>query len=107
MDTSDLDLEGVLRVLLENVEKRQAEVPAQEEDDIVRARAEFKLSGFSSEEVALKLASACVAGMQAAKRILSLSDAEAVDIFADFEPGAHYGGVSFHPITQREYEASL
>lgn len=85
VDTSDLDLEGVLHVLLECVEKRQAEVPEQEEEDIVRARAEFKLPANQAEEVSLKLASACVAGMQAAKRILSLSDAEAVDIFADFE----------------------
>ena len=87
VDTSDLDLEGVLRVLLENVEKRQAEVPTQEEDDIVRARAEFQLPACPAEEASLKLASACVSGMQAAKRILSLSDAEAVDIFADFELG--------------------
>lgn len=85
VDTSDLDLEGVLRVLMENVEKRQAEVPAEEEEDLARARAEFAVGICSAEEASLKLAAACVTGMQAARRILSLSDAEAVDIFADFE----------------------
>ena len=85
VDTSDLDLDGVLAVILAAVEKRQAEVPAEEEDETVRARAEFALPAMSVEEASLKLASACVAGMQAAKRILSLSDAEAVDLFVDFE----------------------
>lgn len=84
VDTSDLDLEGVLRVLLESVEKRQAELPAESEEESVRARAEFAVSG-ATGDVSLLLASACVTGMQAAKRILSLSDAESVDIFADFE----------------------
>ena len=84
VDTSDLDLDGVLAVILEAVEKRQAEAPA-EEDDAVRARAEFALSALPAEAASLKLAQACVAGMQAAKRILSLSDAEAVDLFVDFE----------------------
>jgi len=85
VDTSDLDLEGVLRVLMENVEKRQAEVPADEEEELARARSEFAVSTCSAEEASLKLAAACVTGMQAARRILSLNDAEAVDIFADFE----------------------
>jgi len=84
VDTSDLDLEGVLRVLLESVEKRQAELPAESEEESVRARAEFAVSD-ATGDVSLLLASACVTGMQAAKRILSLSDAESVDIFADFE----------------------
>ena len=84
VDTSDLDLKGVLRVLLESVEKRQAELPVESEEESVRARAEFAVSG-ATGDVSLLLASACVTGMQAAKRILSLSDAESVDIFADFE----------------------
>ena len=85
VDTSDLDLEGVLRVLLENVARRQAEAPAEDEEELVRARAEFVLASCADEEASLKLAAACVTGMQAARRILSLSDAEAVDIFTDFE----------------------
>ena len=85
VDTSDLDLEGVLRVLLENVARRQAEAPAEDEEELVRARAEFVLTSCADEEASLKLAAACVTGMQAARRILSLSDAEAVDIFTDFE----------------------
>jgi hypothetical protein len=68
VDTSDLDLEGVLRVLMENVEKRQAEVPAEEEEDLARARAEFAVGICSAEEASLKLAAACVTGMQAARR---------------------------------------
>ena len=84
VDTSDLDLEGVLAVILASVEKRQAESPAEEEDEAIRARAEFAFPADASE-ASVKLAAACVTGMQAAKRILSLSDAEAVDLFVDFE----------------------
>ena len=84
VDTSDLDLEGVLAVILAAVEKRQAEAPVEEEDEAIRARAEFAFPADASE-ASVKLAAACVTGMQAAKRILSLSDAEAVDLFVDFE----------------------
>lgn len=84
VDTSDLDLEGVLAVILAAVEKRQAEVPVEEEEAAVRARAEFSFP-VEPEKAAVKLAAACVTGMQAAKRILSLNDAEAVDLFVDFE----------------------
>ena len=84
VDTSDLDLEGVLAVILAAVEKRQAESPAEEEEESIRARAEFVFST-GSADASVKLAAACVTGMQAAKRILSLSDAEAVDLFVDFE----------------------
>ena len=84
VDTSDLDLEGVLAVILAAVEKRQAESPAEEEEETVRARAEFVFST-GAADASVKLAAACVTGMQAAKRILSLSDAEAVDLFVDFE----------------------
>jgi hypothetical protein len=84
VDTSDLDLEGVLAVILAAVEKRQAEAPVEEEEEAIRARAEFVFPAEASE-ASVKLAAACVTGMQAAKRILSLSDAEAVDLFVDFE----------------------
>lgn len=86
VDTSDLDLEGVLRVLMEAVEKRQAGANEEAEEG-VRARSEFVLPAKSAEATELELAAACVTGMQAAKRVLSLSDAEAVDLFVDFELG--------------------
>lgn len=93
VDTSDLDLEGVLAVLLAAVEEKQAALPAGDAqgadgEDLCRARAELVMpADFAGPEADLRLASACVAGMQTAKRLLSLHEAEAVDIFVDSERG--------------------
>ncbi len=89
VDTSDLDLDGVQAVLLEAVEKKQAdEALCPSNDDICRARAELMVpASFVGSEADLRLASACVAGMQTARRLLSLHEAEAVDIFVDSERG--------------------
>ncbi|MBQ4615873.1 MAG: (d)CMP kinase [Mailhella sp.] len=83
VDTSDLDLDGVLAVLMQAVEKRQAEA-APEVEDITSARAELELPA-ELTDAELKLAEACVMGMQAAKRILPSSEAEAVEVFVDYE----------------------
>ena len=82
VDTSDLDLDGVLRVLLTAVEKRQAEAPAPR---MVRARARLMLSDTAlnafknaapGEDL---LTQARMAGLLAAKRAVSIKALDDVD----------------------------
>ena len=94
VDTSDLDLEGVLAVLLAAVEEKQAALPADgddEDDGVIRACAEVVMpadiiaSDFTGPEADLKLIAACETGEQTAQRMIALYEAESVDLFVDVE----------------------
>jgi len=101
VDTSDLDLEGVLAVLLAAVEEKQAALPADgddEDDGVIRACAEVIMpadiiaSDFTGPEADLKLIAACETGEQTAQHLIALYEAEAVDLFVDVERQDGEGG---------------